>query len=289
MTDMINLGILEHGPHAVLIRQMAELCTADERIQAIWVGGSLASGTGDEFSDVDLRIAVEPGTLDDWSDPDWEKYLPIMPSGSTFLRFGEQALLHHMILADGTILDFFVQDTVRDYFEPNIVVIACKNADFQKKLEGFSRPAAPLVQEIDGTAARRFLVDYWITTFKEMKAIARQYDYSDFIGLYLERLALLRGWMMLIAGKDIGGRPTLHVLDKLHKELNGKLSKPQQDVLGMPSRTPAETIAAIEAIRAEMSQIGRMLANRHGFDYPDELEEVVHKMWADKKDEIIKR
>lgn len=289
MIEKIDLGILEHGPHADLIGKMAKLCAADERIQAVWVGGSLASGTGDEFSDVDLRIAVEPGTLDDWAEPDWEKYLPIMPSGGILMRFGEQALLHHMILADGTILDFFVQDTVRDYFEPNIVVLHCRHAEFREKLEGFSKPAAPLVHEIDGPAARRFLVDYWITTFKEMKAIARRYDYSDFIGLYLERFALLRGWMMQLAGKDIGGRPTLHVLNKLHKELNGKLTRPQHDVLGMPSRNPTETVAAIEAIRAEMSQIGRSLAHTHQFDYPYELEEMVRKMWAEKKDEIIKR
>ena len=285
----INLGLLKHGPHADLLRGIAEKCVVDDQIQAIWVGGSLASGTGDQFSDIDLRIAVQPGTLDDWSDPDWDKYLPIMPSGRTFMRFGEQALLHHMILADGTILDFFVQDTVRDYFEPDIVVIACKNVAFQKKLEGFSRPAAPLLHEIDGATARRFLVDYWITTYKEMKAIARQYDYSDFIGLYLERFALLRGWMMQLAGKDIGGRPTLHVLDKLHKELNSKLTRQQHDILGMPSRTPTETVAAIEAIREEMSAVGWWLAAHYEFDYPNELEQVVRKMWAEQKDEIVKR
>ncbi|MEM9777104.1 MAG: hypothetical protein AAF902_21170, partial [Chloroflexota bacterium] len=251
--------------------------------------GSLASGTGDDFSDVDLRLAVEPATLGDWTDPDWDRYLPIMPSGSTLMRFGEQALLHHMILSDGAILDFFVQDTARDNFEPTITVIFCRDADFQKKLEGFSRPAAPLIQEIDGATARRFLVDYWITTFKEMKAIARQYDYSDFVGLYLERLALLRGWMMFFVGKDIGSRPTLHVLDKLHKELNGKLTQQQHDILGMPTRNPTETVAAIEAIRSEMAQIGRTLAERHGFDYPIELEEVVHNIWAKNKDEIVKR
>ncbi|MEM9777865.1 MAG: nucleotidyltransferase domain-containing protein, partial [Chloroflexota bacterium] len=83
--ENINLGNLENGPHANLIRQIAERCAADERIQAVWVGGSLASGTGDDFSDVDLRLAVEPATLGDWTDPDWDRYLPIMPSGSTLM------------------------------------------------------------------------------------------------------------------------------------------------------------------------------------------------------------
>ena len=39
---------------------------------------------------------------------------------------------------------------------------------------------------------RQFLVDYWITTHKQMKALARKYDLSPFVGLYFERMALLR-------------------------------------------------------------------------------------------------
>ena len=42
--DAVDIGILEHGPHADLIRAMAGLCNADPSIQAIWVGGSLAAG-----------------------------------------------------------------------------------------------------------------------------------------------------------------------------------------------------------------------------------------------------
>ena len=97
MTEM-NLGVLANGPHADLIREMARMCYVDRRIQAIWVGGSLASGTGDVYSDVDFRIAIEPGRIDEWASPDWKKYLPIQPRGGNIMRFGEQALLHHMIL-----------------------------------------------------------------------------------------------------------------------------------------------------------------------------------------------
>lgn len=40
MSD-IDLGLLERGPHATLIRDIAHLCAADGSIQAIWVGGNL--------------------------------------------------------------------------------------------------------------------------------------------------------------------------------------------------------------------------------------------------------
>lgn len=285
----IDLGPLEHGPHASLIRAMAGKCAADAGIQAIWVGGSLATGRGDAYSDVDFRIAVEPGQLDRWISPDWERYLPIQPCGGLLLRFGEQALLHHLILADGTIIDFYVQDTASENPEPNLVILACRNPAFRATLEGFARPAAALVREIDGAAVRQFFVDYWITTHKQMKALGRRYDLSPFAGLYLERMALLRAWYMQATGKDIDARPTLHMLGVLHQGLEGKLTEHQHTILGLPSRTPEETVTVIEAIRTEMARAGQWLADKHGFVYPHELEAVVRRSWDEQMQSLIRR
>lgn len=287
--NKIDLGLLEQGPHASLIRETTERCAADERIQAIWIGGSLAASTGDIYSDVDFRIAVEPGQVAGWTGPDWERYLPILPSGAELMRFGEQALLHHMVLADGTIVDFYVQDTTQQNFEPSIVILLCRDAEFKKLLEGFARPANALTQEIDSAAVRQFLIEYWITTHKQMKALARRYDLSAFVGLYYERLALLRAWYMEGAGKDINARATLHMLGALHRGLKGKLTEEQQNIVGLPSKTPEETVQAIEAIRAEMAVVGRGLAERYGFAYPYELEEVVLRVWKERKESLTTR
>lgn len=288
MTE-INLGSLAHGPHATLIREIADKCIEDERIEAIWVGGSLAAERGDVFSDIDFRIAVKLGQVCNWFNPNWEQYLPLIPYGNTFMKFGEHALLHHLVLADGTILDFFVQDTEHQNFEPRIVILACRDAEFRKKLEGFSRPAVALTNEIDGAELRRFFVDYWIITHKELKALARQYDLSPFVGLYWERLALLRAYHIQAVGKDISSRATLHMLAVLHKGLEDKLTNLQKDILGLPSRTPEETIIAIETIRSEMARIGRQLASHHAFSYPYELEDVVQNAWIKNKKAILTR
>jgi hypothetical protein len=285
----IDLGPLEHAPHANLIRDMASKCSADGGIQAIWIGGSLAAGLGDAYSDVDFRIAVEPGHIDRWTSPDWQHYLPIRPCGGLLMRFGQQALLHHLVLTDGTIVDFYVQDTTRQNPEPNLVILACRDAEFRATLEGFARPAAVLVREIDGAVVRQFFVDYWITTHKEMKALGRKYDHFSFVGLYLERMALLRAWYMQAVGKDIDSRVTLHMLGALHKGLEGKLTEHQHNILGLPSRTPEETVTVIEAIRAEMARVGRWLADRHEFAYPHELEAVVRRVWNEHKESLTKR
>ena len=285
----IDLGLLAHGPHANLIRDMATLCAADPGIQAIWVGGSLAAGRGDAYSDVDFRIAVEPGQTDSWTSPDWDSYLPLRPCGGLLMRFGEQALLHHLVLTDGTIVDFYVQDTTQQNFEPSLVILACRSAEFRALLEGSTRPAAGLVREIDNSVVRQFIVDYWIATHKQMKPLARKYDDFPFIGLYLERMALLRAWYMQAVGKDIDGRVTLHMLGAMHAGLEGKLTAKQQTILGLPSRTPSETAAVIEAIREEVSRVGRWLADKHGFAYPYELEAVVRRSWNEQKAALIRR
>ncbi len=288
MSD-IDLGPLEHGPHANLIREMARTCSADDSIHAIWVGGSLAAGRGDAYSDVDFRIALEPGHIDRWTNPDWQHYLPIPPCGGLLMHFGEQALLHHLVLADGTIVDFYVQDTTQHNPEPKLVILACRSAAFRATLEGFARPADVLVRAIDGAVIRQFLVDYWITTHKQMKALARNYDLSPFVGLYFERMALLRAWYMHAVGKDIDSRPTLHMLGALHKGLEDKLTADQHNILGLPSRTPEETVTVIEAIRAEMARVGRWLADRHAFAYPHDLEDVVRRVWNEHKQSLARR
>lgn len=278
-----------HGPHEDLIRDMTRKCFADERVQAIWVGGSLAAGHGDMFSDVDFRIAVEPGQLDDWVEPNWEQYLPLSPSGGVLMRFEADALLHHLVLNDGTLVDFYVQDTNRQNYEPELVILASRNDAFRAELESFSHPAASLVSDIDGEEVERFFVDYWITTHKQMKAIARAYDLSPFVGLYFERLALLRAWHMQMVGKALYARASLHMLGAVHRGLAGKLTEQQRNILGMPSQTPQETAVAIEAIRSEMAQVGRWLAKKYAFTYPYELEEVVQQLWNANKTSITKR
>ena len=289
MLKPFDLGLLERGPHADLIRGIAQKCYQNTAVQAIWLGGSLAAGKGDKYSDIDFRIAVEPDQLDKWLKPDWETYLPIPCYGGSFLRFGEQALLHHLILADGTIVDFYVQDTSRKNSEPALVIIACRNESFGAMLEHFVSPASSLTREITSASAKQLLVDYWITTHKEAKGLGRKYDYSNFVGLYFERLALLRAWHMELTNKAIDARVSIHMLGALHEGLNNQLSTKQQSLLGLPSSTVEETVIAIEAIRTEMTRVGRHLAKIHEFEYPHELERTVLKHWQENKAELIKR
>lgn len=284
----IDLGLLKDGPHARLIEAIAQKCSSDPKIQAIWVGGSLAAGTGDSYSDIDFRIAVDPSQIQDWRTPDWDLYLPISACGYTFLQFGEHALLHHMVLEDGTLLDFYVQDTSKQDFEPDFVVIACRNEEFGQALSGYSSPPISMIKEIDGDKVQQFFVEYWITTHKQLKAMARNYDHFYFAGLYMERMSLLRAWYMEVTGKDIVARMSIHMINKMYLGLDGELTTQQKQILGLPSTTAQEMIIAVEAIREEMARVGQVLSKRYKFQYPHDLEQVVLKAW-DKNREIIEK
>ena len=289
MKQDLNFGPLANGPHIDLIQDMAKKCYADATVQAIWVGGSLASGTGDEYSDIDFRIGIDASEMDNWMQPDWNRYLPLDSYGSTLMRFGEHAILHHHILSDGTIVDFFIQATSRNNPEPALVVLACRNDEFGKALANFAMPALSITKEINVERVRQFLVDYWIITHKEAKGLGRKYDYTLFVGLYHERLALLRALYMEHMGDDIEARASIHMLGVLHKGLNSKLSAAQQTLLGLPTSTVEETVIAIESTRTEMSRIGRKLAKLYNFEYPDKLETIVFQNWNAGKNIFTKR
>ena len=49
----------------LVIAQLVESCTADDRVAALFLGGSLARGEVDEYSDVDLCVIVRGDAYDD--------------------------------------------------------------------------------------------------------------------------------------------------------------------------------------------------------------------------------
>ena len=53
-----NPGLAPDGLHLRFVESAHRVLSRDPRIKALWAGGSLANGTADRWSDVDLRLAV---------------------------------------------------------------------------------------------------------------------------------------------------------------------------------------------------------------------------------------
>lgn len=53
-----NPDLAPDGPHLPFVESAHQVLSRDPRVMALWAGGSLADGTADRWSDVDLRLAV---------------------------------------------------------------------------------------------------------------------------------------------------------------------------------------------------------------------------------------
>jgi predicted nucleotidyltransferase len=112
----------------------------DQNITAIWLGGSLATGTPDEHSDIDLRLALSAQTFN-------LEHLPPALHGlerdSVLVRrssFGEGTAWHYLMLPDASIWDVLIYRDTREPF-PEFRRVIQARGDWANKLEGGSDPS----------------------------------------------------------------------------------------------------------------------------------------------------
>jgi hypothetical protein len=277
----LHLAGLPPLPQAGTISLLAPRLWADERVVAIWLGGSLAREAGDRYSDIDLRVAVAPADLATWEAPDLVALLDGLVLGKQFLRFGPHSFLHHLILANGDILDFLVQSTDAPPGPEPIRILGCRDDAFAVRLAASDHePTAPH-NPVKPEALRELLVAYWINSHKHRKVLNRDLDLMFPAGLQFKWLTLMRLYYIEATGED----STTQHFSGIHglTELVGAIARLEGerplDLVGAPIRTRAEICAAIEEEREVVARLGRMLAERYGFEYPAALEAMVRREW----------
>lgn len=67
------VDILEPG-YGPLLDRLVEVLDADDRVRAIWLSGSVARGTADAVSDLDLLLAIDDGRFDEFA-AEWKQWL----------------------------------------------------------------------------------------------------------------------------------------------------------------------------------------------------------------------
>jgi hypothetical protein len=274
--DLQNLPAL---PQSGLIRHAAEFLWRDEHVQALWLGGSFSDGRADEFSDVDLRVAVPASDLPRWRKPDWRSIFGRDGVGNTLTDFGADAFLNHLVLDDGTIFDFFVQSDQRDNKEHAIKVLGCRSAQFAARLATFARSETVPPQAAAAQTLRQLIIDTWIISHKHRKVLARGLHLLMLTGLHHERSVLIRLWYAEHTGMDMAGRPSIHSLTPVTLAVQQAMPARALEIAGMPQRTEAEIIATIETFRDELARFGQALAKKLNFEYPHALEQVVRASW----------
>ncbi len=268
-------------PQAGTIRTLAGRLWRDERVVALWLGGSIARGAGDPYSDIDLRIAVRPDDLADWTAPDLDALAGGMVVGRQFMRFGEGMLLHHVALRNGDVVDLLAQSTERAPFAEPLLIFGCRDARMAEALVASNRQPEEAGTPISGTAIRELIVDFWINSHKHRKVLHRGLDLMIPSGLQGERMMLMRLWFIQATGQDTSAQhfQGIHGLTSVVAAIMGMEGEQAQAILGAPVRTREEVFAAIERHREVVARVGRALTGTYGFEYPEVTEEMVVGCW----------
>jgi predicted nucleotidyltransferase len=228
----------------------------DQNITAIWLGGSLATGTPDEHSDIDLRLAVSAESFN----------LEMLPTAlqelereSMLIRhssFGEGTAWHYLMLPDASIWDVLIYRDSREPF-PEFRRVIQANNDWAKKLEGGSDPSVEFLP-LETAAVIAVLEQFWLDWRKHLKVLARGRQNVVWMGLNHSRHQLTRLKFMLETGCDCGPteRLTIHNLLPVSQAV---------------SSWSAATLG-LEELAMEASTLGHVLAERHGFEYPETVE-----------------
>ncbi|TMD70244.1 MAG: hypothetical protein E6I91_00355 [Chloroflexi bacterium] len=278
----LQLSNLPNLPQRETIVEVASNLWAHAEVVALWVGGSLASGAGDRFSDVDFRVAVAPDQLTCWKSPRFEQvFTQASVVGQGVSPFGDDALLHHLVLSNGEIFDFLVQSTTRLPTQEPLLILGCRSKDFERLL--IRENCVPQVerQAVSGEVVQDLLVSFWINSHKHRKVLDRGLDLMATLGLHVEQGMLLRLWYIEASGWDCDDvrRQTIHSLTEIVRTIEQVLGPQALALIGASMRDRQELYQAIERNRQTVSQLGRRLAQHYGFAYPSALEATVLQGW----------
>ena len=248
---------------------------------AIWLGGSLAAGTADQYSDIDLRIAVAPSDIASWEEANLDTFLGSPPLARQFVRFGERSFLHHLIVQNGDILDLLVQSAEVNPGPEVALVLGCRSDALAERLDSSNRASIPERAPVTSEAVRDLVVNFWVNSHKHRKVLHRNLDLMFPAAAYTDWRLLMSLWYIEATGYDTNSShfTGIHGLTELVRAVEQTHGAEALALCGMPIRDRSEIYEVIERHREIVAQLGRRLADRYGFEYPAALEEVARRDW----------
>ena len=267
--DGLNLETLPALPQRPLLTELAHDLWNDHAVAALWLGGSLARGTGDAHSDVDLRVALNaPATVSEALLASAHR-LAERIAYKLIVRFAEDAVLHHMLLDNGQIYDLLLQTAAREPGNEARLVLGCRDAALASKLVGGEDPHI-LFKPADPDEIRQLIGGFWINLRKHQKVLARGLTLIAWEGEHRLRQDLLRLWYVQATGLDCGPiqAMTIHSLTPMVRTVEQIYGGQALEALGRSSELEMEFWEARKRLHEEGAKVGRKLAERLGFAYP---------------------
>ena len=270
-------------PQVTGLRRYAALLWQRDDVLALWMGGSLAAGGGDHFSDLDLRAAIAPDRFDGWrAQRPWLALFDPSCVGTVDEPYGTDATHHFALLANGDMFDLIFCRGVPVQAEHEIVVLACRDDALARRLRECVVPRPDIYAPATAAGIERLIVDFWLNSHKHRKVLGRGLELLVHMGLAFDRERVVRLWHAAITGTDIGdARPSIHSWGRMMRAVGRSMGPRALQVLGAPVTSRALLFAHVEQLRREVSDVGRQLATRLTFAYPDALERTVLDSWKE--------
>ena len=267
-------------PQMRLLPEIVNKLWTCPEVQAIWLGGSFTTGKADAYSDVDLRAAVDKECIDEWRQRDLRPFFGDEYLDGQAHDFTGNGVLRHFLGASGYVWDLWIVDVDKELPRDEVVVLACRNDALRERLDVVRPVSVVDPSPADPDIIRALIVDYWICTSKDVKVAHRNNGIILKAGLDYQSSFLLRLWHVLATGKDPGQqRVTIHVLGQMLPPIVGLLGPSALEMIGAPARTMEEIAVAVERNRDEVARVGRLLADRVGFEYPERVEVAARRLW----------
>lgn len=277
----LQLDDLPPLPQSQTIRTLAPRLWRDEQVVAIWLGGSLAAGTGDPYSDIDLRVAVSPNDLPTWETSDLQSILDGPALARQLVKLGDGAFIHHMILQNGDILDLLVQSAEAAPLKEPVLMLGCRDDALAERLASSNQAHAPVSTPVTGEAVRELVIAFWVNSHKHRKVLHRGLDLMFPAATYANWHMLMRMWYIDATNCDATSYhfSGIHGLTELVHAVEAVYGNEPLAICGAPTQTREEICDAIERYQNTVSVLGRRLAERYGFEYPADLENTVRRDW----------
>jgi predicted nucleotidyltransferase len=277
----LRLDELPPLPQSQAIRMLVPKLWQNEQVVAIWLGGSLAAGMGDSYSDIDLRVAVPPDALPEWEMSDLQSVLDGPALARQLVKLGDGAFIHHMILESGDILDLLVQSSEAAPGDEPVLILGCRDDALAKQLASSNHTPEAARTPVTGEAVRELVVAFWVNSHKHRKVLHRGLDLMFPAASYANWYMLMRMWYIDATGCDTSSYhfSGIHGLTELVHAVESVNGMEPLTLCGAPTQTREEICDAIERYQETVSLLGRRLAERYGFEYPAELENIVRRDW----------
>lgn len=182
-----------------LVRRLYDL----PQVETVFLGGSLARGGGDAYSDIDLLVVVDGSCQDFLSDEAIRQTAGIAPLATVRFPLGPASWMHQLILPGGIVVDLNCQRDVPKAQLSQLIELDQECSQLHSSRRSQSprawQPAAIYDEEVGG-----LVQTFWVTALKHRRGILRQQELLIWIGLNLSRAQLVRLQFLAEMDRDCG-------------------------------------------------------------------------------------